>query len=235
VTQSRHVEAANRGIHSLEFAARWRGAAVVAALLVPLGCIAFAIETQAAAASMVMWLPMALAVASAAGLVGLLCISRARAQRAAPLCTEVRADRYSRAIVDGMVHGVVTTDTLGTIQWTNPFALVMFGYDDGELCQQPCSILVADGARHAAPFAALCAGAEVQGRRKDGSLDARCRRAGCRALAFPSLGAALRGGLCRSRRFRPDPRQSTVDQAAVERMNESGVLAIMRPELFKLG
>jgi two-component system, NtrC family, sensor kinase len=170
VTRTRHVEAANRRIHSPESGARWHSVAMVTALLGPLGSIAFAFETRAAAARVPMWLPMALAVASAAGLVGLMCISRARTQRTALLRTEVRADRYSRAMVDGMVHGVVTTDTLGVIQWTNPFALVMFGYDAGELCRQPCSVLVADGARDAAPFAALCTGAEVQGRRKDGSL-----------------------------------------------------------------
>jgi two-component system, NtrC family, sensor kinase len=170
VTPSRHGEAADRGSRQAEFGARWHVVAVGAAALGPLGCIALAIALAPETASRIaISVPLTVGIASAAGLVRLMCLARARAQRAARLCIEVAAARYARAMVDNMVHGVVTTDTAGVIQWANPFASVMFGYAEAELCQQPCSVLVGEGARDAAPFAALCVGADVHGRRKDGS------------------------------------------------------------------
>lgn len=73
----------------------------------------------------------------------------------------------TQALLDNLVHGVVTTDPAGEIQWANPSALAMFGYALHDLRGRTCSVLVDGGEQAKSPLAALCATDDLRGRRAD--------------------------------------------------------------------
>lgn len=85
-----------------------------------------------------------------------------------------------RAMVETIVDGIVVIDAVGTIYWTNPATLRMFGYDPGELVGRNVSTLMPspDADQHGGYLRRYAAtgerriigiGREVRGRRKDGS------------------------------------------------------------------
>lgn len=85
-----------------------------------------------------------------------------------------------RAMVETIVDGIVVIDAAGTIHWTNPATLKMFGYAAGELAGRNVSILMTapDAEQHDGYLRRYGAsgvrriigiGREVRGRRKDGT------------------------------------------------------------------
>lgn len=93
-----------------------------------------------------------------------------------PDATEV----LHRAMVETIVDGIVVIDAHGTIHWTNPATLLMFGYAPGELVGRNVSMLMTtpDAEQHDGYLQRYRAsgvrriigvGREVRGRRKDGT------------------------------------------------------------------
>lgn len=92
-----------------------------------------------------------------------------------------QAQERLRAVVDGVLDGIVTFDGQGVIESFNPAAGRMFGYQAQEVIGRNSSLLLADPecgehdnciSRYlgSGEIKALCKGRETTGRRKDGAL-----------------------------------------------------------------
>jgi two-component system sensor kinase FixL len=93
----------------------------------------------------------------------------------------VRRAAELEAAVKGAVDGVVMIDETGVIQWLNPAASRLFGYESAELVGQNVSVLMPEtfAGEHGASLRRrlragrakiIGVGREVEGRRKDGSI-----------------------------------------------------------------